>query len=85
MRALWLGADGEVDLAAAIDGVEAFARRHDLVEASLAAGRLRDELDRPLLLAVLGEFNAGKSTFINAFVGADVAPTGIVPTTATLN
>ena len=45
---------------------------------------LRDELDRPLVLAILGEFNAGKSTLVNAFVGADVAPTGILPTTATL-
>jgi len=38
-----------------------------------------------LLLAILGEFNAGKSTLVNAFLGADVAPTGILPTTATLN
>jgi small GTP-binding protein len=33
----------------------------------------------------VGEFNAGKSTFINALVGADVAPTGVLPTTATLH
>ncbi len=51
----------------------------------LRAQALREELDRPLLLGVLGEFNAGKSTFVNAFIGSDVAPMGIVPTTATLN
>ncbi|HEX7667254.1 MAG TPA: dynamin family protein, partial [Polyangiaceae bacterium] len=35
--------------------------------------------------AIVGEFNAGKSTFINALIGADVAPTGVLPTTATLH
>ncbi|MEM9187889.1 MAG: dynamin family protein [Myxococcota bacterium] len=83
-RALW-SSDGDVDLAAAIDAVRTFAEDHDLTELELSTQRLREELDRPLLLAIMGEFNAGKSTFINAFVGADVAPTGIVPTTATLN
>lgn len=84
LRALWLSG-GEVDLAAAIDAVSRFAEEHGLREVARDAARLRDELDRPLLLAVLGEFNAGKSTLINAFIGADVAPMGIVPTTATLN
>lgn len=46
---------------------------------------LSAELDRPVLVAIVGEFNAGKSTFINAFLGVDVAPTGILPTTATLH
>ncbi|MCW5833436.1 MAG: dynamin family protein [Labilithrix sp.] len=36
-------------------------------------------------VAIVGEFNAGKSTFINAVIGADVAPTGVLPTTATLH
>jgi hypothetical protein len=85
LRALWRGPDGEVDLAAAIDGVAAFARERALADGERRAVALRDELDRPLLLAILGEFNAGKSTLVNAFLGADVAPTGILPTTATLN
>ncbi len=34
--------------------------------------------------SVLGEFNHGKSTFINALLGAPVLPTGITPTTAVL-
>ncbi len=43
------------------------------------------EYDQPLLVAVMGEFSSGKSSFVNAFIGADVAPTGITPTTATIN
>ncbi len=48
-------------------------------------GELALERSRPLRLAVVGEFNAGKSTFLNALLGQDVAPTGILPTTATLH
>src|SRR6185503_8821680 len=44
-----------------------------------------EALDRPLLVAVMGEFNAGKSSFVNALVGEEVAPTGVTPTTATVN
>jgi ribosome biogenesis GTPase A len=36
-------------------------------------------------VAVVGEFNRGKSTFINALLGIDILPADIVPTTATLN
>lgn len=35
-------------------------------------------------VVVLGEFNHGKSTFINALLGQPVLPTGITPTTAVL-
>lgn len=36
-------------------------------------------------VVVLGEFNHGKSTFVNSLLGADVLPTGITPTTAAIN
>jgi GTP-binding protein EngB required for normal cell division len=36
-------------------------------------------------LVILGEFNHGKSSFVNALLGAEVLPTGITPTTASLN
>src|SRR5262249_21124687 len=45
--------------------------------------RAAANLDQPLLVTVMGEFSSGKSSFVNAFIGADVAPTGITPTTAT--
>ncbi|HEY4238477.1 MAG TPA: dynamin family protein [Kofleriaceae bacterium] len=47
--------------------------------------RAAANLDAPLLVTVMGEFSSGKSSFVNAFIGADVAPTGITPTTATIN
>jgi ribosome biogenesis GTPase A len=44
------------------------------LEEKLASGRLR--------LAVLGQMKRGKSSFINALLGADVLPTGALPVTA---
>jgi len=52
---------------------------------AVSAGRALEAFDRPLLVAVMGEFNAGKSSFVNALVGEEVAPTGVTPTTATVN
>ena len=63
------------------------AHAHTLRAPEAAAGLSQLATDRssPVVLAVVGEFNAGKSTFINALIGADVAPTGILPTTAALH
>ncbi len=57
---------------------------HDL-ETTAALAELAAERARPVRIAIVGEFNAGKSTFINALIGADIAPTGVLPTTATLH
>jgi small GTP-binding protein len=62
-----------------------FARTRELAELHAEAGRLVEVLDRPLLVTVMGEFNSGKSTFVNALLGEEVAPMGITPTTATIN
>lgn len=62
-----------------------FAHCRELSELSPEAGRLVEVLDRPLLVTVMGEFNSGKSTFVNALLGEEVAPMGITPTTATIN
>lgn len=45
----------------------------------------RERLARPFTLAVMGEFSAGKSTFVNALIGRKVAPMGVLPTTNTVN
>jgi small GTP-binding protein len=41
-----------------------------------------EQLDELFLLVVVGEFNAGKSAFINALIGAGVLEEGVTPTTA---
>ncbi len=45
----------------------------------------RERLVRPLTIAIMGEFSAGKSTFVNALLGEAVAPMGVLPTTTTIN
>jgi len=45
---------------------------------------LARQLDSPLSLAIVGEFNAGKSTLLNALLGEDLLPMGVLPTTAHL-
>jgi small GTP-binding protein len=52
-------------------------------QAALAAS-IR-QLDEFFLLVVVGEFNAGKSAFINALVGQPVLEEGVTPTTATIH
>ncbi len=61
------------------------ARALHALESTAKVGQLAVERSRPVRVAIVGEFNAGKSTFINAVMGADVAPTGVLPTTATLH
>ena len=40
--------------------------------------------DSPLTLLIMGEFSTGKSTFINAIVGKEIAAVGALPTTAVI-
>ncbi len=44
----------------------------------------RDLRDSFFLVTVVGEFNAGKSTFVNALLGEALLPVGITPTTAAI-
>lgn len=46
------------------------------------ASEFLGSLNAPLKLAVMGEFNAGKSTLVNALLGVSQAKVGVVPTTA---
>lgn len=47
--------------------------------------RFRDEADMPCVLAVAGKVKAGKSSFLNALLGVDLAMVGTTETTATIN
>jgi small GTP-binding protein len=43
------------------------------------------QLDELFLLVIVGEFNAGKSAFINALIGTRVLDEGVTPTTAQIH
>ncbi|OQY45417.1 MAG: hypothetical protein B6242_10355 [Anaerolineaceae bacterium 4572_78] len=43
------------------------------------------QLDELFLLVVVGEFNSGKSSFINALLGSAILKEGVTPTTAQVN
>ncbi len=43
---------------------------------------LIDTLNESPLIAVIGQFSSGKSTFLNALLGQDILPSGLTPVTA---
>ena len=58
--------------------------------AATLARKLRDDRiprleEEKFHLVVLGEFNHGKTTFVNALLGAPVLPMGVTPTTAVIH
>lgn len=55
------------------------------LERDIRASRIPKLESEHFHLVVLGEFNHGKSTFVNALLGDEVLPTGITPTTAAIN
>lgn len=61
------------------------ARYPAAAEDQAAVRRAAEHLTALFLLVVVGEFNAGKSAFINALVGAEVMPEGVTPTTSVIN
>jgi len=66
--------------------VAAILERNDVAvgERSALADSLR-QLDELFLLVIVGEFNAGKSAFINALLGRDLLAEGVTPTTAKIH
>ena len=54
-------------------------------EVSIEMERLANTVEQPCVVAVVGRVKAGKSTFINALLGSDLATTGTNETTATIN
>ena len=64
------------------------------VAATLGTTSLKERVDRELVrkleedrfhLVVVGEFNHGKTTFVNALLGEQALPVGVTPTTATIH
>src|SRR5262245_8143561 len=64
------------------------------IASAVGAKSLKERIDRELVkkldedrfhLVVVGEFNHGKTTFVNALLGEKALPTGVTPTTATIH
>ena len=55
----------------------------ELIDHLVAQRKLRDGVGL-LTVAVVGDFNSGKSTFINALLGKDLCPVGEEPTTSSV-
>ena len=67
------------DLRVALARFDAAAEHQSTLERSI------EQLDGFFLLVVIGEFNAGKSAFINALLGQPILREGVTPTTAQVN
>jgi len=77
----------KAEVTAALEEVSAVAR-------DLGAKSLKERIDAQLVrklvedrfhLVVVGEFNHGKTTFVNALLGEQALATGVTPTTATIH
>jgi small GTP-binding protein len=63
----------------------ALARFDAAPDEQSALDRSIEQLDELFLLVIVGEFNSGKSAFINALLGARIVEEGVTPTTAQIN
>lgn len=66
-------------------GELAAAAGNDSIKRSLIDERLPRLEEERFNLVVLGEFNHGKTTFVNALLGKTVLPIGVTPTTAAIH
>ena len=76
-------ADAELDLLTGELADKLVSLEKSLIN-HLAAQRERQDGLGLLTVSVVGDFNSGKSTFINALLGMDVCPVGDKPTTASV-
>jgi GTPase SAR1 family protein len=75
-----------IRVAAGLSAVTQIAERVGAQAASEAARQALQKLESgTFLIAVVGEFKRGKSTFINALLGDNVLPADVLPTTAVVN
>ncbi len=77
----------QLEVATTLRGVVVIANR---VGARSLGTRLEKDVIQKLdadrfHLVVVGEFNHGKTTFVNALLGAEVLPVGVTPTTAVIH
>src|SRR5208283_5578047 len=76
-------APGNSPFSPALDLVEEVAARYDISDLSgLLAGARALAGENEISVAVLGRFKAGKSSFLNHFLGRNFLPVGVVPVTS---
>lgn len=75
------GSDSDLDRLLA-SAAELAAIAQDRPEAGRAAALAERIRTGRFVIAVVGEFKRGKSTLVNALLGEDVVPTGVLPLTA---
>jgi GTP-binding protein EngB required for normal cell division len=65
--------------------VTEIAQRYQISALSGLIGTVRESAGQDeIVVAVLGRFKAGKSSFLNHFLGRDILPVGVVPVTAVI-
>jgi hypothetical protein len=70
-------------LAAALDAAGAIAGKLDLAGAVRDVAEVRERIaGHRLQLVVIGQFKRGKSSVVNALLGGEVMPTGVLPVTS---
>ncbi len=68
-----------------VDVLSDLAKRNQIEDLQVALAALSEKLERNRFnLAVLGQMKRGKSSFINALLGAEILPTGILPLTSVI-
>jgi GTP-binding protein EngB required for normal cell division len=68
-----------------IEIVSGIAERYQISAIRPFLETCRAAIDRSdLIVAVLGRFKAGKSSFVNHFIGRDVLPVGVIPVTSVI-
>ncbi len=78
--------DRAIELLTRTEGIaRAFPGTENIEEDLRLIRQAKQQLEALFLLVVVGEFNSGKSAFINALVGEPVMPEGVTPTTAMIH
>jgi len=67
------------------DRIRSAFGRDTLAHLRLRERVVRDRLDAPFTLVVMGDFKRGKSTLVNALLGSDIVTTNVTPETLTIN
>jgi len=65
--------------------IRAFPRVESVEDDLTLLREARRQVETLFLLVVVGEFNSGKSAFINALIGEPVMPEGVTPTTSRIH